>query len=132
MLHKLKELQFRGRDSSVSIVTSLRAGRSRVRILAGSRGFSIFRNVQNDPVAHPGPYSVGTGVLTLRYSVEVKNEWSRTCAPPNPTPSWLDRDMCTARHTYVPVSVKFVSGIAVPTFPGTRCLRVPNCTESHS
>jgi len=83
-------------------------------------------------VAHPGPYSVGTGVLTLRYSVEVKNEWSRTCAPPNPTPSWLDRDMCTARHTYVPVSVKFVSGIAVPTFPGTRCLRVPNCTESHS
>ena len=93
MLHEVQELEFRNRDSSISIVTRLRAGRSRVRISAGTKYVSILQNVQTDPVAQAGSYSIGTDVLTLGYSgwisVEVKNEWSRTSAPPPLCPcSW--------------------------------------------
>jgi hypothetical protein len=81
LLHEVKELEFRSRDSSVSIVTRLRAGRSGVRISAGARNYSILQSVPTDPVAH----RVGTGVLTLGYSgwisVGVKKGWSRTSAP---------------------------------------------------
>ena len=43
-------------DSTVSIVTKLRAGRSGVRIPAVTRDISILQN------AHPSSYSVGIGV----------------------------------------------------------------------
>ena len=43
-----------GRDSSVGIVTRLRAGRSGVRIPAGARYFSLFpENVEAGCGAHP-------------------------------------------------------------------------------
>jgi len=80
LLHKVKELQFRSRNSSVSIVASLRTGRSRVRISAKARDISILQNVQTDPVAHPGPYSVGTGVLTLGYSGRIGVEGRMSAA----------------------------------------------------
>ena len=47
-----------GRDSSVSITTELRAGRSGDRILVGAR-FSA--PVQTGPEAHPASCTVGTG-----------------------------------------------------------------------
>jgi hypothetical protein len=45
----------------VSIVTRLRAGRSRVRIPAGARSFYLLRNIQTVSAAHPASNSIGTG-----------------------------------------------------------------------
>jgi hypothetical protein len=45
----------------VGIMSRLRAGRSRVRILVGARDFSLLQNVQTDVRAHPVSYSMGTG-----------------------------------------------------------------------
>ena len=49
----------KSRDSVGGIVTRLLAGRSWVHILAGTRDFSLLRNVQGGSVAHPSPCSVG-------------------------------------------------------------------------
>jgi hypothetical protein len=46
-------------DSSVDIMTRLRAESSRVRILAGEGDFSQLKNVQIGSGAHPAPNSMG-------------------------------------------------------------------------
>jgi hypothetical protein len=50
-------------DSAVDIVTMLRARRSRVQILSGTRDLSILEKVQIGSGVDPTSYSVGTGVL---------------------------------------------------------------------
>ena len=42
----------------------LRAGRCTVRILTGPRHVTLLQSVQTVFGAHPGPYSMGTGVLS--------------------------------------------------------------------
>jgi len=49
------------RDSSVSIVTKVRAGRSGFRIPEGLRGLSLMRNAQTGCEVHKASYSIGTG-----------------------------------------------------------------------
>jgi len=51
----------RNRDSSVNTVLRLRAGllRNCVLILRISRAFSFLRNIQIEPEAHTGSYSIG-------------------------------------------------------------------------
>jgi len=49
----------KSRDSVGGIVTRLLAGRSWVHILAGTRDFSLLRNIQDGSGAHPAPCSVG-------------------------------------------------------------------------
>ena len=63
-----------GRDSSVDIVTRLRAGRSRDRIPVVAR-FSI--PVQTGPIAHPASHAMGNRVM-----IEGKGAWAWRL-PPN-------------------------------------------------
>jgi len=50
-------------DSAVDIVTTLLASRSRVRIPAGGKHFSLLRNVQFGSGIHSASISISTGVL---------------------------------------------------------------------
>jgi hypothetical protein len=81
------------RDSSVRIVTRLRAGRSGVRTLAGVRYFSVLRN-RLDRFrrslnllfnGYTRVHSWGGGGYKVNHSpassAEIKNEWSCTSAP---------------------------------------------------
>jgi hypothetical protein len=70
-----------GRDSVVIIVTRVRAGRSGVRIPAGTRDFSLLRNVQTGFGAHSPFYSMGTGpgFFPGRKAHEVDNSTSIQC-----------------------------------------------------
>ena len=53
--------------SVVVMETRLWTRQSRVRILAGARGFCFLQNVQNGSGAQPASYSVGTRVISWRY-----------------------------------------------------------------
>jgi hypothetical protein len=55
---------FGNRNSSVNIVTILRAGRAGGQISSAVRDFSVFHIVQTGLGSHLAPYSVGTGVLS--------------------------------------------------------------------
>lgn len=73
----------------------LRAGRSGVRILAGTTDLSLLQNAQTGPGPHPASYPVCTGVcffgveqavfqvdhLPLSFA-DVKNEWRYTSTGP--------------------------------------------------
>jgi len=74
---------------AVGIVTMLRTGRSEVRIVAGTRRFSLLYKVQTECRAHPTAWSVGNGVLSygqsgrdVKLNIEVKKEWSYPAIPP--------------------------------------------------
>jgi len=60
--------KFWGRDSSVSIATTVRAGRSGDRILVEARFSAPFQTVSGN---HPGSYKMGTGSLTWGKAVGV-------------------------------------------------------------
>jgi hypothetical protein len=57
-----------GWDSVVVVVTKLRAGRTRVRISAAERDFSLLRNTQIGSGAHLISISIGTEVNFWAYS----------------------------------------------------------------
>ena len=57
-------MMLRSWDSSASIATRLRAGRSGVRIPAEARDFSPLQNVGSGSGAHTASYSLGTSVLS--------------------------------------------------------------------
>jgi hypothetical protein len=89
-----EHLNNRSWDSSVSIVTRLRDGRSGVRITIGAKQFSL---LQKPPERKWGPPPTGgsfSGVKrpgreanhSPQSRVEVKNEWS--CTSSAHTPSW--------------------------------------------
>jgi len=77
-----------------TVWTRLVDGRFGVRISAGPRDFSVLRNFQTFPGAHPVSYPIDTDVLlrwqsyrsvnlnTRLSSDEVRNEWNNTFAPP--------------------------------------------------
>jgi hypothetical protein len=50
--------------SIVGIEARLQAGWSRVRILAGARDFSLFKNIQTVSGTHPASFSVAMGILS--------------------------------------------------------------------
>jgi hypothetical protein len=58
----------------VSIVTTLRAGRSGVQILAGAKRFSLLQNVETGLGAHPTSYSMGAANSFIR--VKAAGTWS--------------------------------------------------------
>ena len=74
----------------MNTVTTLRAGRSRVRIPAGGIGFSLLQNVQTGSGAHQTSHSTGIGgffpVSTVAgappFRVDVKNMRSHTYSHP--------------------------------------------------
>jgi hypothetical protein len=55
-------------DRVVGIVTRMWVGQSGVWIPAVAADFSHLQNVQTSYVRHPASYSMGTGVLSQRYS----------------------------------------------------------------
>ena len=80
----------------------LRAGRSEVRIPAGTRSFSLLYKVQTECRVHPAAWSVGNGVLSwelngcdVKLNIEVKKEWSY----PTTLPIRL-RDVNTSNSTF--------------------------------
>ena len=75
-------------------VIRLRVGQFEVRILEGTKNFSLLQNVQTGCGAHTAYCSMGTDVLSSGlkrpgresyhfppYSAEIKNEWSYTFIP---------------------------------------------------
>jgi hypothetical protein len=48
------------------VATMLRSAQSEVRILVGSRDFSLFQNFRNCSGTHPASYSVGTEVISRK------------------------------------------------------------------
>jgi hypothetical protein len=84
LTHSLTRVPSASWESAVGIVTTIRTERSRVRILAGKRGFSRLQNVQTDFANHPALYSIGTealfrgqsglvGILTTHLHLEPKS-----------------------------------------------------------
>lgn len=77
------------RDSVVSIVTILLAGRYWVWFPARERGLSLLENNQRISGAHPASHSVGTPaysgrrveLTTYPSNAKVKNEWIYTSVP---------------------------------------------------
>jgi hypothetical protein len=81
----------KGRDSSVGIATTLRAGRSEDRIPVEAR---LSEPVQNGPEAHPASYTMGTGSFARvmrpgrgdhhppHLTPRLKKEYSDTSIPP--------------------------------------------------
>ena len=78
------------RGSSVSVVSRILAGRSGVRLLAGTKNLSLLRNIQTDSETHRASYLTDTESsfgqdrelnLLPPSSFNVKNEWSCTCTP---------------------------------------------------
>jgi hypothetical protein len=83
------EKEMKSWDSSVGIVTRLRAGRSGVRIPTGIRDFSVFVNIQTRPGSHPVDIVViawrKAAVREVKHSnpsgTKAQNEWSFTSTP---------------------------------------------------
>jgi hypothetical protein len=77
------------RDSVVSIVTKIRAGRCGVRIPAMGRDLPLLQDVQTITGTHPDSYSVGSGGAFFGFEIawrdanlsppsaaELKNAWT--------------------------------------------------------
>jgi len=64
----LKWYFVRNQDSIISTETMQRVRRSRVRILAEERDFSVLRKTRNRSGVHPTSYAVGTGSLSCALS----------------------------------------------------------------
>ena len=72
------------RSSAVGIVTTLRAGQTRVRIRVRAIDFCLLQNVQTGSGANPASYSMGTGVLFpgLIYILELRTLCMRLAVIP--------------------------------------------------
>ena len=70
------------RYGSVGIVTTVRAGRSGVRVPTRAGGVSLLLSEQTGSESHTASYSLSTGVKRLWRRAKVKNEWSSATVPP--------------------------------------------------
>ena len=69
----------RSRSRVLDIASTLRTGQFGVRILSGTRNFSLLPNFQFNSEVHTTSYSVGTGVLSLGGGVQpLRSEGNRS------------------------------------------------------
>ena len=84
-------IKLNDRNSTVGIVTRLRAGRSGVPSPVGARYFSFIQNVWTDSGTQLSTYPMDTGVISqgklavgrvkLSSSAQIKNSWRYTSNP---------------------------------------------------
>jgi len=103
---------FEGRDSSVGIATTLRAGRSGDRVPVGTR-FSV--PVQTGPGAHPASYTMDTGSFPgvkrpgsgvdhpLHLAPRLKREYNYTFVPPLGLRGLFEGELYLYLYLYFPL-----------------------------